>query len=89
MAKSSKMTSAGRASWWHRENGGGSSPRAKSGEGSGTEPRGHLPFVSISTISPFLQVQQICPQNQLRVVQPGPAGTDGLAEQDESFGTSR
>lgn len=64
-------------------------PRAKTGEGLGTEPRGHLLFVSISSISPLLQVKQICPQNQLRVVQPGPAGTDGLAEQDESFGTSQ
>lgn len=43
-------------------------------------------FMSISTISPLLQVKQICPQNQLREVQPRPAGTDGLAEQDESFG---
>lgn len=47
------------------------------------------PFVSISIISPFLRVKQICPQNQLRVVQPHPAGTDGLADQDESFGTFR
>lgn len=47
------------------------------------------PFVSISIISPFLRVKQICPQNQLQVVQPHPAGTDGLADQDESFGTFR
>lgn len=41
----------------------------------------------MGSVSPLLQAKQLCPRSQLRVAQPLPAGTDGLAEREESFGT--
>lgn len=51
-------------------------------EGLGADPGGE-----VGSVSPLLQAKQLCPRSQLRVAQPLPAGTDGLAEREESFGT--